>query len=248
MDIDSFRRSPRLRVSAIVLQTLEITPRMRRLVLGGPDLRAWIESDGVREAAAWVKVFPSGREGRAYTIRHVDDAAGTVDIDFVLHGEFNDSGSVSDWARTARRGDQVDIAGPRNGGFFLLPDSKWVWIAADASARPAAQSIMERLPHGIRTVAVIDVHDDEEQRQLVQSPERLHLQWHHWRQRTNTLEEADLLLARINGLDGPGQVWMAGEAEWVRSWRTFWLEHRKLDRHRLSSKVYWKIGTRDHRD
>jgi NADPH-dependent ferric siderophore reductase len=247
MDLNLFRRSPRSRVNAIVLQTLEITPRMRRLVLGGPDLAAWLESDGVREPAAWVKVFPLGRDGRAYTIRRVDDAAGTIDIDFVLHGESNDSGSVSDWARIAKCGDQVGIAGPRNGGFVLLPDSKWVWLAADASALPAAQSIMEHLPHGIQAQALLVVHDDEE-RQLVRSPARLHLNWRHWRQRAHTLEEADLLLTRMGALEGAGQVWVAGEAEWVRSWRTFWLGHRNLDRQRMSSKGYWKIGARDHRD
>jgi len=247
MDLNLFRRSPRSRVNAIVLQTLEITPRMRRLVLGGPELAAWLSSAGVREPAAWVKVFPPGRDGRAYTIRRVHEAAGTVDIDFVLHGEGKDSGSVSDWARIAKCGDQVGIAGPRSGGFFLLPDSKWVWLAADASALPAAQSIMENLPHGIQCQALLIVHDDEE-RQLVRSPARLDLQWRHWRQRAHTLEEADLLLTGIGELDGPGQAWIAGEAEWVKSWRTFWLEHRNLDRQRLSSKGYWKIGGRDHRD
>ncbi|RQR64711.1 siderophore-interacting protein [Burkholderia sp. Bp9125] len=247
MDLQFLRRSPRARVSAIVLDAFDVTPRMRRLVLGGPDLAAWLESDGVRSPAAWVKVFPPDRAGRAYTIRRVDAAAGTLDIDFVLHGDAGDSDTVSAWARIARRGDQVGIAGPRNGGFALLPDSRWVWLAADASALPAALSILESLPEHTYVAALFAVHDASEH-QAVCSDADMTILWRHGRDRAESLRASDDALAAIDALGGPGQVWMAGEAEWVKSWRAYWLDRRGLDRQRLSSKGYWKVGAADHRD
>ncbi|KFG94235.1 hypothetical protein GQ56_0127385 [Burkholderia paludis] len=247
MDLQFLRRSPRARISAIVLDALDITPHMRRLVLGGPDLAAWLESDGVRSPAAWVKVFPPDRAGRAYTIRRVDAAAGTLDIDFVLHGDAGDGGTVSAWARAARRGDQVDIAGPRNGGFALLPDSRWVWLAADASALPAALSILESLPAETYAAGLFVVHDASDH-QVVRSDADLTILWRHDLDRAESLRASDDAIATIDALGGPGQVWVAGEAEWVKSWRAYWLERRFLDRQRLSCKGYWKVGAADHRD
>ncbi|MBZ5788744.1 siderophore-interacting protein [Burkholderia contaminans] len=247
MDLQFLRRSPRARVGAIVLDAFDITPLMRRLVLGGPDLAAWLESDGVRSPAAWVKVFPPDRAGRAYTIRRVDAAAGTLDIDFVLHGDAGDGGTVSDWARTARRGDQVGIAGPRNGGFALLPDSRWIWLAADASALPAALSILESLPTETYVTGLFVVHDEPEH-QTVCSDADMTILWRHDRDRAESLHASDEAIVTIDALVGPGQVWMAGEAEWVKSWRAYWLERKILDRQRLSSKGYWKMGAADHRD
>ncbi|GHU25497.1 hypothetical protein AGMMS50256_00020 [Betaproteobacteria bacterium] len=151
-----------LRGRSIVQRCTGITPRMRRLALGGPDVVAWLKSDGVEFPAAWVKLRLDGRDGRGYTIRQVDKREGTIDIDFVLHYDGPDNGTVSDWARFARPGDQVDIRGPRAGGFRLLPDSKWIWLAADACALPAAQAIMESLPAGVEVHALFVVHDNDE--------------------------------------------------------------------------------------
>jgi NADPH-dependent ferric siderophore reductase len=41
---------------------------------------------------------------------------------------------------------------------------------------------------------------------------------------------------------------MAGEADWVKSWRGFWLDDRRLERGRVSARGYWKEGERGHRE
>jgi NADPH-dependent ferric siderophore reductase len=237
----------RSRVSVTVLRTVTLTPHMRRLVFGGPDLTEWLKTDGVQEPAAWVKVFPAGRYGRAYTIRRIDSDAGTVEIDFVLHGDESDSGSVSDWARMAQCGDQAEIAGPKSGGFRLLADSQWLWMAADASALPAALSILESLPYGIHTNALI-VQRDTTHRQPVRSSSMLHMDWRPGHQLAQRLNPDDPLLIAIDELKGPGQVWVAGELDWVKSWRLFWSSERRLEAQRIAAKGYWKEGERDHRD
>ncbi|WYX21845.1 siderophore-interacting protein [Achromobacter xylosoxidans] len=143
---------PRRDVPCIVLRAREVARDMRRLTLGGPELSAWLARPGVDQPGAWVKVFPPGVPGRAYTLRGIDFEASSVEIDFVVHGDA--PGTVSEWARRARPGDAVSIAGPRDGGFSLLADTRWVWLGADASAWPAASRIIESLPGGIQVLGV----------------------------------------------------------------------------------------------
>ena len=243
MDIPASHRVSRVRVRAIVLQNFALTPRMRRLVLGGPDLAAWLASDGVHAPAAWVKLFPPGREGRAYTISSVDDQANTLSLDCVLHGDGHDHGTVSDWVRRAQGGEQVELSGPRNGGFYLLPDARWLWLGADASALPAAQSILGSLPSGIEVHAMLQVHDDAE-RQPLDSTAQLNVVWH---RSPAVADFAGRPPLPMRQRCGPGQVWLAGEAFWVKNWKNYWLEQEGLERHRLSAKGYWQIGERDHR-
>lgn len=52
---------------------------------------------------------------RDYTPRQFDRAAGTLDIEFVLHGD----GVASRWAEAAKPGDEVGLGGPR--GSFVVP-------------------------------------------------------------------------------------------------------------------------------
>ncbi len=56
------------------------------------------------------------------------------------------------------------------------------------------------------------------------------------------------IIKDINALQGNGQVWIAGEARWVKSWRAFWLESKNLNPAKISSKGYWKLGEHDYRD
>lgn len=231
---------PQLRrdVPCIVLRAHDLTLDMRRLVLGGPELSAWLARPGVEQPGAWVKVFPPGVPGRAYTLRSVDFDASTVDIDFVVHGD--DPDTVSEWARRARPGDAVSIAGPRSGGFTLQPDTRWVWLGADASAWPAASAIIESLPPGIQVWGVRHPAGDHHEWPGIDSP---HVP--QWAARS-TPPATDELPTEPPG--GPGQVWLAGEAAWVKSWRAHWLQRLHFDAARLSAKGYWKAGEQNYKE
>ncbi len=223
-------------VPCIVLRALDLARDMRRLTLGGPELSAWLARPGVGQPAAWVKVFPPGVLGRAYTLRAIDFEASTVEIDFVIHGDA--PGTVSDWARRARPGDAVSIAGPRDGGFALQADTRWVWLGADASAWSAACRIIESLPSAIQVLgvrhpaggdwpALASAHTPRwAARSLPPSPDE-------------TPEPAPA---------GPGQVWLAGQAGWVKAWRAHWLQRLRLDAARVSAKGYWKDGEQDYKE
>lgn len=248
MSIDVHPPLRRVRTQAHVLAADDLTPLMRRLTFGGSTLRPLIDVDGIDAAATWVKVFVSGREGRAYTVRNIDRGTGILDIDFVLHGNDGDDGSVSAWARFAQPGEVVSIAGPRDGGFSLQPDAHWVWLAGDASALPAVQSILERLPSGISAHVHIEVEDEAERQQL-RTPAFLYETWHYSTPPSDKQgQNLASILSNLRYPEGPGQVWIAGEASAVKTIRLHWLQNRGLDRRCVSAKGYWKTGEKDHRD
>jgi NADPH-dependent ferric siderophore reductase len=232
---------------AQVLSAANVTPRVRRLVLGGPGITRWLDNAATRTPAAWVKVTPAGRASRAYTIRHIDERDASLHLDFALHGAGADSGTVSDWARLAQAGERVSIRGPRKADYRLLPDSKWLWLAADATALPAAQSILESLPAGIEVYAFFAVHDEAEH-QPIHSAANAHVNWVY--APTPPKDCGPDQLPATGGLPdprAPGQVVIAGEADWVKSWRAFWLNERRLENSRVNARAYWKRGSRGHR-
>ena len=253
MKINPLTSSSRVRVEATVLAVHEVTPKMRRLTLGGPSLMPLLSTQGVDAPAAWVKIFVPLREGRAYTIRRIDFDRHFLEIDVVLHGETHaDDGSVSSWARYAKPGDTLEIAGPRSGGFELLQDIRWLWLAGDGSALPAIQSILERLPEDIDVHVLIQTSDQAE-RQLLQTQARLHESWIYTTDvgQASASQLGDYVLPVHHELacsKDRGQIWLAGEATTVKTWQQYCLHDFGMDRMRVSSKGYWKVGKRDHRD
>lgn len=229
---------PRRDVPCIVLRARDVARDMRRLTLGGPELSAWLARPGVDQPGAWVKVFPPGVPGRAYTLRAIDFDASTVEIDFVMHDDT--AGTVSAWARRARPGDAVAIAGPRDGGFTLQADARWVWLGADASAWPAACRIIEALPSGIQVLGVRHPAGEDADWPAIASAHTP--QWAAHSEPPGQ-DEAPALAP-----DGPGQVWLAGQAGWVKAWRAHWLRRLHFDPARVSAKGYWKAGEQDYRE
>ena len=234
-------------ISCIVLSATQVTTHMRRVVLGGPELSAWLSSPGIQVAGAWIKIFPPGIKGRAYTLRDIDHVKSTISIDFVMHGNDRETGTVSAWARHCQPGDCVNIAGPRSAGFVLEPDSEWLWIAADLTALPAAIRIIESLPAHLKVSAffVVDALSDK---QDIHNQASMKIRWRTLAVRPEMNANRNYIIKDINALQGNGQVWIAGEARWVKSWRAFWLESKNLNPAKISSKGYWKLGEHDYRD
>ena len=117
-----------------VLRVTDLTPRMRRVTLHGPELDGFISlgtDDHVKllfattpeEQAALDNFMPGANADRPkpamrdYTPRRYDPASGELDIDFVLHGD----GPAATWAAQAAVGQSLYIAGPR--GSMIVPDT-----------------------------------------------------------------------------------------------------------------------------
>lgn len=233
------------RAVGVVRDVHAVTPLMQRITVGGDEIAEFLTVEGVTEPAAWVKVFLPSGEGRAYTIRHIDHEAGTVDLDFVLHGADADSGPASFWASQATAGEHVGIAGPRSGGFSLPCDAEWVLLAGDTTALPGMQSIAAQLPPEIDARVFIEVPDKLEQ-QPIPSPAILRTQWV-----IASSEPCQSLCKTLLSQSlpvGPGYIWIAGESTAIRTLRLHYLQDMELPKHRVSAKGYWKAGEGDHKD
>lgn len=154
----------------------DITPHMRRITFAGNEtgrfgrmdalhLNILIQHPGL-EAPQWPSVGPDGLikwadpqrrpDLRKYTVRSLDPAAGTLDIDFVLHA---DAGPGSAFATNARIGDHLGVIGPGGGG---LVEAGWYLFAGDETALPAIARMLEALPETARGIALIEVADEGE--------------------------------------------------------------------------------------
>lgn len=235
----------RARIVAEVMDVRMSSPHLRRVTLGGAEVAAFLQMRGVDTPAAWVKVsLPSG-EDRAYTIRGIDRGAGTLDLEFVLHGEYAASGPASAWVSQARAGERIGIAGPRNGRFTLPADARWIVLAGDATALPAIQTIAQALPAGIGVEVCVELHSQDD-RQAIANRAESEITW--------LQERAAPGIALLQALtnrplpSGPGYVWIAGESDAVRALRAHYLDVRGLEARRLSATGYWKIGRAAYRD
>ena len=174
------RHEARLRTLEVV-RAETLTPRMRRIVLGGEAL------DGFVSAAAddHVKLFlpapgqdrpilpgmgPNGPVfpqnavrpiARDYTPRRFDADARELTIDFVLHGD----GPATSWAAQARAGQMVGIGGPR-GSLLIADDFDCYLLVGDETALPAIGRRLEELPSGARAIVLVEVAGGEEERYL----------------------------------------------------------------------------------
>lgn len=236
-----------------VLSTEALTPHLVRVVLGGPGLDGFAEPGG---ADSYVNAFflPPGagytapfddaevRElpwerrpfPRRITVRAWDAATRRLTLDIVTHG---DVGYAGRWALHARPGDALQFRGPA-GAWSPDPDADWHLLVGDASALPAIAGAAERVPAGVRVVAVIEVAGPAEELAL-DSPGDLAVTWVH----TGTPYDADQLARTVAGLDLPAGrccAFVHGEAEATRVVRRHLLSTGIVAREDLSCSPYWR--------
>jgi NADPH-dependent ferric siderophore reductase len=189
-------------------------------------------SDSFDDHVKFIFTDPASGEPvrRDYTPRRFDRAAGTLTIEFALHG----SGPAADWVRRARIGQRATMGGPR--GSMVVPiDYAWHLLVGDASALPAIDRRIEELPAGTPTVVVAQVADAAARRAL-DGPSRPEVHW---------VADADAMLATVRGLAlpaGEGFVWAAGEASAMARLRTLLLDERSHPREAMRVAAYWRHG------
>src|SRR5258706_13147160 len=175
-----------------VLRVTNVSLSMRRVTLGGTDLRGFNSLSPDDHIKAFF--FPAGTiackpasgatgaawpEGtnkppmRDYTPRRYDDHALELDIDFVLHGE----GPAVRWATDARPGTPLLIAGPRSS--VLVPSrSDGYLLMADEAGLPAVARWLELLPAAVPVTAILEVTDWRSELEL-RTQASLSLTWVH---------------------------------------------------------------------
>jgi len=232
-----------------VLRVVDLTPRMRRITLGGPELAGFISlgtddhvkllfpQNAEQAAALETMVLGAGKDNgpmpemRDYTPRRYDLEKLELDIDFVLHGD----GPASTWAEQARPGQFLHIGGPR--GSMIVPDifDSYLLIG-DETALPAIARRLEGLAANRKALVVIEVENGAEQ-QVLESAAQVNVIW--------VLREGgkDNLLTTVRQLQVPKgnlYAWVATETKVSRQIRRVLLDEHGLNEQFVKAVGYWR--------
>lgn len=168
---------------------------------------------------------------RDYTPAAFDTAAGTLTLEFVLHAH----GPASDWARQARPGQQVQVAGPR-GSMVVDAGLDWHWLAGDATALPAVARRLAELPSDASVTVLLAAAAAD--RRALPAQDRLtglDLRW---------LDGEAALVDALRALPlpaGEGFAWCAAEAGTAAALRAA-LAAKCLPKEAMRVAAYWKRG------
>ncbi|MDB6141244.1 MAG: yqjH [Pseudomonas sp.] len=230
-----------------VLRVVDITPRMRRVTLSGPQLEGFVSlgtDDHVKlifaqtpEEQAVLETFVLGTPDdgprpamRDYTPRRYDPITGELDIDFVLHGD----GPAATWAEHAKPGQYLYIAGPR--GSMIVPDifDSYLLIG-DETALPAIARRVENLPANRAALLVIEIDNPAEQ-QAFDTAAQVDVIW-------VVRGEQDMVdvVRRLEMPEGELYAWVATEAALSRKVRRVLLQEFGLSEALVKTAGYWRV-------
>lgn len=247
------RREPPAFRRVTVQRITELSPHMRRIVLGGDELAGLV----IDEPAASVRMLlpppgedalvmptwsgnqfdlPDGRRApiRTFTPRDLDAGRRELTLDVVLHGE----GAASDWTAAAQPGHEVAISGPGR-GYEIDTGARSYLLAGDEVAIPAISQLLEALPPTLAVAVEIEVSTPSARVALPEHPTAV-VTWH---ERADGAEPGDPLVDAVRALDEvPDGVWVAGEAAAVQRIRKHLFDERGLSRSDATVRGYWKKG------
>lgn len=247
-----------------VLRTTDVTPGMRRVTIGGPQLVEHVADNGfgvnafrsdgfddefkliLPDAETGELLIPTQNDGRlhwpreafgatrTYTVRRWDARMGEIDVDIVKHG----SGPATRWAYSCQVGDDIHVAGPKMSGAH--PEADWLLIAGDETALPAIARWLEEMHAGTRAEVFIEVASaDRVQELTTRADARIT-----WLDRngapagTTTLLFDALQAAPWRSDDV--YAWVAGEALTLAPIRRWLRNDKALPKDRVEVTGYWR--------
>ena len=231
-----------------VLRVVDLTPRMRRITLGGPELAGFVSlgtddhvkllfpQNAAEQAALETLVLGAGKSDgpmpamRDYTPRRYDLDTLELDIDFVLHGD----GPASTWAEQAKPGQFLHIGGPR--GSMIVPDifDSYLLIG-DETALPAIARRVENLPANRAALVVVEIENSAEQ-QTFNSAAQVDVIWI-VRSEQNLVD----VVRKLEMPEGELYAWVATEAGLSRKVRRVLLNEFGLSEALVKTSGYWRI-------
>ncbi len=226
-------------VELTVQRTEELAPRLRRVVLGGPQFAEYLAVH-LPSTDTYVKLaFGEGDDVvmRTYTIRWVDPEAQELAIDFVTHGS---EGLAGPWAASAQPGDTLRFRGP-GGGYRPIPEADHQLFVGDEASLPAIAASVEVLEAGTPATAFIEVDGPGHEIDL---PTKADLTIH-WLYRDGAAPGSTTLLDdAVRGWEFPAgrvQAFVHGESALLKSVRPYLLDGR-VARGDISVSAYWRRG------
>jgi len=225
-----------------VIDKERLSPGMIRLRFRSEDLSAFRGSEFTDRYVKLVFGDPAALDRgerptlRTYTALDPDPAAGTLAIDFVVHG---DQGVAGPWAAAAEPGDTIHVRGP-GGAYAPDPTADWHLLAGDEAALPAIRQSVAALPADAEGHVVIEV-DAASYEQPFPLPLGLELTWLH-RSDPASPGLADAVRA-LPWRPGRVHAFVHGEAHAVmHEIRPYLFGDRAVPREDVSISGYWRQG------
>lgn len=242
-----------------VISTTQLTPCMKRVVLGGEALRGFHSPSPDDH----VKVFLPNEDGelvipalganglehtpgarpspmRDYTPRHHDVAANTLAVDFVLHGH----GPAAAWATKVKPGDPLAIGGPR-GSHVVADDFDHYVLVGDETALPAMGRWIESSNGRAPITALIEIPDQAD-RQSLPTAANVAITW--LPRNGGDAAASGLLEQALRELPVPAGdtfYWIAAESRRARAMRQYLSDQRGVAKDWMRATGYWKADPND---
>ncbi|MCO5222790.1 MAG: siderophore-interacting protein [Thermomicrobiales bacterium] len=263
------KAAPRRRRKPPVFQTIPatvigsewITPRMVRLKIHSDRMAGFVhESDPdqfvtvifPRPGQELIELAPDFNwdyfyglpdtdrpQARNYTVRRFDLAAGTIDVDVLVHGG---PGLGEHWAINVKPGAPVYLWGPRI-AYNPFPNATFFLLFCDECAVPAAAAIIDSLPADARGHLVAEVKNEAA---IPPMPVRhgITVDWVF----SDDVEpgESDRLAGAVQQVPVPNgelvYAWGGGEMKAMRHAGRHLRKHWGLGTSSISATGYWRVG------
>lgn len=247
------RREPPPLLPVVVVDRVELSPRLLRLTFAGEGLGGLV----VDEPAASVRLLvptpatgdlvipewdgnefllPDGSRPalRTFTPLRVDNEAARLDLEIVRHP----GGAISDWAETVEPGAPAAISGPGS-GYRFPGDAQRLLILADETALPAAAQLATTAP----ATMLLSIHIEVVSEDAVIDVDRRDgdsLEWHVTEPGAVPGARLVDVVRSLDALPVGTDVWAAGEASVMHAVRTHLFDSLGVDRKRATIRGYWK--------
>lgn len=232
----------RIAVNATVTASKKLSNTMLRLTFASDD---FVDQGAISCADTYMKlILPDPEDAsnsimRSYTVRSHDAVAGTVEVDFALHGQ---GGVAAVWAEQAQVGDSALFKGI-GGGYVPSVSAPWHLLIGDDSALPAIAAAMDRLEPGALAWVILVAHTKEE---LLGEDYDLNVT------SATTLSVVDSTAALVRQVElafehnaGAPHVFLHGEAGMVRDVRRVLRGEHGQELKTMSVSGYWRAGASD---
>jgi NADPH-dependent ferric siderophore reductase len=228
-------RKDTMRRKLLVAAKEHITPRMLRIIFHSDELQGFESLSPDDHIKIFIPVHGDERQiKRDFTPRAWDLEAETFTLDFALH----DNGPATEWARSAKIGDVLEIGGPR-GSTIVADDFDWYLLIGDASALPSFSRRLETMRHDVPVHAFLLITNASEQ-QTFSTKANCCIRW--LTTRTNSVEDASMLRIALDDLvlpQGDGFVWIAAEKNVSRELYEYLVDEREHPAEWIKAAAYW---------
>ncbi|MFT4052088.1 MAG: siderophore-interacting protein, partial [Microbacterium sp.] len=250
-----------------VLRVADVTPGMRRVTLGGPELAAHTAANGYPVAAFRSDGFDD--EGKLI-LPHPDlpNATGPTQADGVLNWPRGDEralvrtytvrrwdpvagevdldfvrhgvGPATTWAYRVQPGERVQWAGPKMSAPHPA-GADWTLVAGDETALPAIGRWLEEWPEGARGQVFVEVAEASHRQLDLPVPAGVELTWliRDGAEPGTTTLLFDAIRA-ADWWDGTVFAWVAGETTTLTPIRRWLRNEKRLPKEQVEVTGYWR--------